>query len=154
MYCGLVQTLVFVAPKEVYQSELGMVNIEGSLQIFAKCLSFSTEQAKEVILMVAAFNTFANMKTVIIGQHLRHLYSAKLRKNSLAKHSPTMILAASVTARVTLRPFVMTERRTGTCHGIKPRILNSFLYSAACMTSLKTLSLSLTSGNYKPQSRC
>jgi hypothetical protein len=55
VYCALVQTSVFFAPT------LSMADIDDSVQILARRLPFSTEQAKEVILMVVAFKTFANL---------------------------------------------------------------------------------------------
>jgi hypothetical protein len=149
-HCPLLQTVVFIAPKEVYPSDLAMEDIDGSVQMLAKCITFSTGHAKEVILVVVAFNTLANLRTVNIGQDLQHFYSAKVRKNSLAKHPPTMILAASMATRVHMKHFIRAECETGTCHGVKPRILDSFLRNFAFVNNLNTLSLLLTNRNCKP----
>jgi hypothetical protein len=68
-----------------------MEDIDDSVQMLAKCITFSTGHTKEVVLMVVTFNTLANLRTVNVGQDLQHFYLAKVRKNSLAKHPPRIL---------------------------------------------------------------
>jgi hypothetical protein len=153
-YASQVQTLVFVAPRVGYQyTSCKLQKYTGFFQKVAlnsaSMLGLPTKQSPKILLMMFAFKRLANLRTVIISKCVQHCYPASVRQSSLAKHPPTMILAASVAGGAQLQHIVMSGRETGTVHGVRPRILNGFLQGNVRPNALKTISLVLTTRNCK-----
>jgi hypothetical protein len=106
-------------------------------------------QAKETTLLIMALNGFLNVKTIIIGRSLQDLYPARVRQSSLAKHAPSMILAATVLGSLSLEHLYMNKWTNDAFHGVKPRILDNFQLEMNKFRYLKTIRLTLISRNCK-----
>jgi hypothetical protein len=77
-------------------------------------------------------------------QDIQHMYTASVRRRSLIKHPPSMILAAIVASQVFLKHIIMKDRPWGDSHGIKPRVLDNLKLSAGCFQDLTSIRLLLT----------
>jgi hypothetical protein len=153
-YASKDQTLVFVAPMDESRYEASKI-LEGTqelhkvIQAMAYMLRPRSQQATDVLYIMVAFRRLQNLQTVILSESIQHCYPASVQQSSLAKHPPTMILAAAVASKVRLQHIVMCDRETGTVHGVRPRILNGFLAKIIQLKTLRTISLVLTVRNCK-----
>jgi hypothetical protein len=151
-YASKVQTLVFVAPMDESRYEARKI-LKGTLELHevvratARILGLRSQQATDVLYIMVAFRRLQNLQTVILSESIQHCYPASVRQSSLAKHPPTMVLAAAVASNVQLQHIVMCDRETGTVHGVRPRILNGFLLAILQLNTLRTISLVLTTRN-------
>jgi hypothetical protein len=154
IYAPQVQSVVFVAPRDESRTARSKV-LKGNqylhkvIRATACMLRLPSEQATEVLHMMIAFKRLQNLQTVIASRSVQHRYPASVRQSSLAKHPPTMILAADVASEAHLQHIIMCDRDTGTAHGVRPRILDGFLPESFHFNTLKTISLVLTARNRK-----
>jgi hypothetical protein len=107
------------------------------------------KHAPETALLITALRGLSNLKTLIISSSLQGTYPASSRQRSLAKHPPSMILAATVIGGPHLEHIHMSACRNGKFDGVKPRILEGYSSAWTNFSNLKTLSLNLTSRNRK-----
>jgi hypothetical protein len=151
-YSPLVRDLVFLAarhgPPAMNQSS-DEDHLSASINEDLAVEGMGFRQAKETTLLIMALNGFLNVKTIIIGRSLQDLYPARVRQSSLAKHAPSMILAATVLGSLSLEHLYMNKWTNDAFHGVKPRILDNFQLEMNKFRYLKTIRLTLISRNCK-----
>jgi hypothetical protein len=153
-YASRVQSLVFVAPRDKSNDGIQKIlmvnhNLHNGAVATASSMRLPCQQATEVLYMMIAFRLLQNLQTVIVSSSIQHCYPASVRQSSLAKHPPTMILAAAMASKAQLQHIIMCDRNTGAAHGVKPRILDGFLAGIVRFNTLKTISLVLPTRNCK-----
>jgi hypothetical protein len=152
-YASRVQSLVFVASRDKSNDGIHKIlmvphNLHNGAVATARSMRLLCQQATEVLYMMIAFRLLQNLQTVMVSSSsIQHCYPASVRQKCLAKHPPTMILAAAVASEAQLQHIVMCDRKTGAAHGVKPRILDRFLPKIVQFNTFKTISLVLTTQN-------
>jgi hypothetical protein len=106
--------------------------LEAGGEKMAKFRHYVTEHAPETTFMIFALARLKRLHSVIIGPMFQRLYPAGVRQRSLARHPPSMILAAIIASRAPLRHMLMWDQTPELFHGVKPRIMDNLKYHAGC----------------------
>ena len=154
VYSGHVKDIVFTATYDRKDRKSADDVDQGlNLALLLQNEEMHGSHTPEVISMITAFQGFANLNTIVIGNEPLGSYPASVRQRSLAKHPPSMNLSAAVLgASMSLEHIYMGERPTGTFDGVKPRTLNVLVNNLDNVYRcgyLKTLGLVLKSHNGK-----
>jgi hypothetical protein len=168
-YSPLVKTLVFMPMSEAWHEtspymanwratdlwKLEEVMEDDTLQ------QLQTKNTPETSLLTVALRAFAGLKTLVVSPGMQLPWSASVRRHSLLKHPPTMIMAAVMQSATTLKTLSMLGDQARSSGGLKPRIMNSFKPGHRIFSHLSTLDLVLTSHSCKsifahtnPQYKC
>lgn len=110
-------------------------------------VDLASRHATETAFIITALGGLSALRTVVISRDLQRTYSSSVRKRNLAKHPPSMIMAAVMVAGSNLEHVIMCACTTGSFYGVKPRTWGGFLNEMKRLSKLKALSLNLTSRN-------
>lgn len=147
-YAPLVGTLVFYpAAKKQTTTTTNTTLPEAGGDKMATFRQYAAKHAPETMYIMLALARMKAVKSVILGASIPGVYPANVRQRSLARHPPSMILAAIVASRAPLKHIIMWETIQGPCHGVKPRIMENLWYHAGWFEHLTTISLTLNSRN-------
>jgi len=104
----------------------------------------------ETSLLIVALRAFPSLRTILLSPGMQLPCPATVRRHSLLKHAPTMIMSAVVqSAPASLKSFHIVEWPTRSAGGLIPRVLNGLKRGDGLFSRLTSLTLVLTSRNRK-----